>query len=144
MFSHLIGKPLKRYDISVFENYPPEAILEYHHHRDLEIEFQTYRLLKEKASCQESENPVVASWVSFFDEVLKAKEDLEMNLDNSFLPVLGPYYYPRTNTTVFFTSYTPAAECVNATDLQYLCSLAEPPLPNDKVVKHYQSIKKLT
>ncbi len=144
MFSQLIGKPMKRYDVSVFENYPPDKILQYHHHQSLEIEFQTYRHLKNIASDAESENPTVASWLSFIDEVLKAKNDLETCFEGHPSTVLGPYYYTRTNTAVYFTPAQPAAEAITLEDLHYLSSLAEPPVPNNTVVKYYQSLKKQT
>jgi len=135
---------MKRYDISVFENYPPEVIMQYHHHQDLEIELETYRRLKEMVSHAGLENPAVASWVFFFDEVLKAKDDLETGSEGHPSITLGPYYYTRTNTAVYFTPAQPASENVTLEDLRYLLSLAEPPVPNNTVVKYYQSLKKLT
>ena len=78
MYSHLLDKPLNNYDISVFENYGPDTILDYHHHSEWEVSLNTYWMLKEKHQNSENPNPFLEAWVNFFDEVLGAGNDLHL------------------------------------------------------------------
>jgi hypothetical protein len=141
LYSHLLDKPLNNYDISVFENYGPDTILDYHHHSEWEVSLNTYWMLKEKHQNSENPNPFLEAWVNFFDEVLGAGNDLQA-LQGAGLVHIGPYYHPATNTTVYFTSRSIASEPVTAADVGYLLSLAEPPLPNVKITKYHKNLRK--
>ncbi|NLU48919.1 MAG: hypothetical protein GXX09_00705 [Syntrophomonadaceae bacterium] len=139
MFGQLLGKPLWNYDISVFEHFTPETILEYHHHSDLDISLDTYRQLQQL--CAEG-NENAGLWIHFFTEVLGAGDDLAGLEDNQAPTRLGPYYYPATNTVIYFQPGTLSGEPATDADIRYLLSLAEPPIPNEKIVRYHQNLKR--
>lgn len=142
MFSQILGKPLNNYDISVYEHYAPESILDYHHHSTLEVSLDTYWQLKKMYEDPENENENIGLWIHLFDEAIGARDNLAALQQSPRDFRSGPYYYPLTNTTIYFTPDAPPEAPVNHEDIRFLRSLAEPPAPNDRVMKYYQNLRK--
>ncbi|MBO8158897.1 hypothetical protein [Thermosyntropha sp.] len=123
-------------DFSVLDRYSPDKVLFYYYNSSLKIPVQYYISLTEE---NPSESPQ-KEWISFFEEELKIIEDVEAFLDNEYLEIIGPYYYPTTNTCFYFTK-SKASEVITAEDLDILERLHQSPDIEKEVYTYYKARK---
>lgn len=118
-------------DLSVLTTYPPEKVLFYYLSSVMTVPLDYYQSLKESLTGDDQPSSAVR-WITLFEEVLGAAEDIQLLRDNVFLDYIGPFYYPVANTRIYFCkSLPPQAEIMFAHDLAVLENLHDvyPPEP---------------
>lgn len=123
-------------DFSVFASYDPEKVLFYYYNSSIHIPLQYYLNLTEESPPGSPSQ----TWLTFFEDELNVIEDMETFISNEHLDVIGPYYYPPTNTCFYFTKGKPG-EIITAEDLSLLQSMQKSPDIDKEVHAYYKARK---
>lgn len=143
MFFTFLNKDNSHYpDLSLLLKYTPEEVLFYYYNSYLTISYDTYRKMKLNIEADEDRLSPRCQWIDLIDEELDAKQDL-VNFENSeYLNVIGPYYYPFSNTRFYVTRKVfPSQQCITADDFTTIMALEFAGLM-DKEIQAYQKTRK--
>ena len=142
MFFTFLNKDEPRYpDISLISGYFPDVVLTYYYNSQLSIPLSTYLEMKQTAAENTDAGAPIREWEMFFAEI-----DLDSDLDNfssnEYLHIIGPYYYPLTNTCIYLTKDNPSpSEAFTAEDLATLINLEHAPEMDAELFSYYKSRK---
>jgi len=129
-------------DLSLFLKYTPEEILFYYYNSYLTIPLEIYKLLKLEAESEEDNLAPCCQWIEMLDEELDALQDIEHFSGNEYLSIVGPYYYPFSNTRFYFDKNTPSSvEQITAEDFNTIMSL-EFLEPMNRDILAYHKVRK--
>jgi len=129
-------------DLSLVVNYEPRQIIFYYYNSYLKIPLELCQDIKEIAGEEMNPNAPIRKWSEFLFDDLKVGSDLETLQNNEYLEGVGPYYYPLTNTRLYFVKTSIGESgALTAHDLDIMQTLnAEHPLNND--LASYQKTRK--
>jgi uncharacterized protein (DUF1697 family) len=103
MFFTFLNKEKAIYpDLSLLQKYTPEEVLFYYYNSQLTIPLDIYKQLKQEAETEEDPLAPICQWITLLDEGLEAGKDIESFENNEYLNIIGPYYYPFSNTRFYF------------------------------------------
>jgi len=129
-------------DLSLVVNYEPRQVLFYYYNSFLKIPLDLCNEIQEIAGEEENPEAPIKKWSEFIFNDLNVRPDLESLQHSEFLEAVGPYYYPLTNTRLYFTKIS-ASESAALTghDMDIMQTLnTEHPLNSD--LGSYQKTRK--
>ncbi|QGU00195.1 hypothetical protein SYNTR_1601 [Candidatus Syntrophocurvum alkaliphilum] len=130
-FTFLSKENVHKLDTSVMFEYSPEQVLFYYYNSYINISLSSYNNLKNYCLEEDYSNNCIYEWICFLDEDIKAMEDLVAFEQNDFLDYIGPYYYLKTNTRVYFSKTDSIeSERLTAKDLDTILGLHVTPETN--------------
>ena len=110
-------------DVPVFQQYTPSEVLAYFYDSFIKIPLQTYLQVKELSKDETMDSPC-NSWVELLDTALEVSADITILQNSEYINVVGPYYFPQTNTRFYFTKEaTSVNETLTAEDLATIIAL---------------------
>ncbi|NLO21812.1 MAG: hypothetical protein GX119_07405 [Syntrophomonadaceae bacterium] len=108
MFFTFLNKDKAHYpDLSLLLQYTPEEVLFYYYNSHLSISLQTYQQLKAETQSEEDALAPCCQWMELLEDELGLNKDLDTLLNNEYIHIVGPYYYPFSNTRFYFSKNTP-------------------------------------
>ncbi|MGE5370882.1 MAG: hypothetical protein ACM3QZ_02730 [Solirubrobacterales bacterium] len=128
-------------DLSLFLEYSPTAVLEFFQHGAVHISLSAYRELKNQFADPANMNENVTKWVLFIDKMLDVEADLADLDQNRHILFVGPYYYLRTNTRLYFFKTEFEHEGVTSKDLVELLELSAVPVTDEAIARYYSMLK---
>ncbi len=143
MFFTFINKDKANFpDLSLFLQYTPEEVLFYYYNSHLTITLDTYKQLKLEADSEEDRLAPCCQWVELLDQELEVLKDIETLINNEYISIIGPYYYPFSNTRFYFNKNTPAhVQQITASDFTTIMSLEFLEPMNREILDYHKSRK---
>lgn len=139
MFFTFLNKGEVNYlDLTIIRKYPPDKILFYFYNSAITIPISTYT---ELISIIENEKAgqYLLRWYQLLHD-LDTAEDIEAFRENEFLDIIGPYYYPATNTRLYFVKdYLDNEKYFTLEDFELLNSLLATPNSNKDLQAYYKN-----
>lgn len=143
MFFTFLNKDKAHYpDLSLLLQYTPEEVLFYYYNSHLSISLQTYQELKVAVEAEEDTLAPGCQWKELLEEELGLHKDLDTLLNNEYIHVIGPYYYPFSNTRFYLSKKTPSGiQQISAPDFTTIMGLEFlEPIPKE-VLEYHKSRK---
>lgn len=139
MFFTFLNKDEVNYlDLPLIRKYPPDRVLLYFYNSTITIPVETYT---ELLSIVESgrAGQYLLRWYRLFEEI-GLLEDADFFIANEYLDVIGPYYYPTTNSRVYFVKEMPNEEkYFTINDYESLNSFQALPNINKELQGYYKN-----
>lgn len=89
-------------DLSLVVNYEPRQVIFYYYSSFLKIPLDLCQEIREIAGEEGNPDAPIRKWSDFLFDDLKVSTDLENLQNNEFLEGVGPFYYPLSNTRLYF------------------------------------------
>lgn len=129
-------------DLSLIIQYPPQDVLFYYFDSFIRITLETYEQTRDLAKNGPRGRTPCKLWLDLWDSYLDAADEVKLLADNEFLQTIGPYYFPATNTSVYFTKDEPDNDQIlTLQDFVAISSLKETPALSDEVNLYARSKK---
>ncbi|HZJ85301.1 MAG TPA: hypothetical protein VFD02_07155 [Syntrophomonadaceae bacterium] len=141
MFFTFLNKENAHYlDLAVIRRYPPDKILFYYYNSAITFPLDTYLELLDTVD-KEKPRQYLTRWFNLL-EGLDVTEDMEFFEHNEFLTKIGPYYYPETNSRIYFTKETISPDkFLTVEDMEVLTTLQNYPAIAKEIQTYYKSRK---
>ena len=145
MFFTFLNKDKANFpDLSLFLQYTPEEVLFYYYNSHLTITLDAYKQLKIEAESDGDSLSPCCQWVELLDEELDVLKDIENLVNNEYISIIGPYYYPFSNTRFYFNKHTPAnVQQITASDFATIMSLEFLEPMNREILDYHKSRKSI-
>lgn len=137
-FTFLSKENVYGVDMEVLRKYPPEKVLFYFYSAKLTLGVRTCaELLLMIEANQASKN--LRKWHQLLEDS-ELLSDFNQFENNDFLTIVGPYYYPNTNTRIYLTKdYIPSNNTLTIEDMKILSELQDPPKSNKDLQTYYKN-----
>ncbi len=143
MFFTFLNKDKANFpDLSLFLQYTPEEVLFYYYNSHLTITLDTYKQLKIEAESEEDTLSPCRQWLELLDGELDVLKDIDTLISNKYISIIGPYYYPFSNTRFYFNKHLPAnVKQITASDFTTIMSLEFLDPMNREILDYHKSRK---
>ncbi len=137
-FTFLDKENVHGVDIEVLKKYPPEKVLFYFYNSKLTLTVRTCAELTLMVEGEQA-NKHIKKWHQLLGEC-ELLSDYTHFEQNDFLTIIGPYYYPNTNTRLYLTkAYIPTSDSLTLEDMETLTQLQNTPEDNKELVAYYKN-----
>jgi len=127
-------------DLSVFLYCKPHQVLFYYYNTYLEISLDTWKEFNRVLPELNANNSAGKEWLQLICDNIELGNDLANFEENEFLDIIGPYYYPPTNTRFnFIKSNRKQTETITFEDIATLEELHNLPEIDPKLLSYYKA-----
>lgn len=123
MFFTFLNKDDSAYlDLSLLTDYNPEDVLFYFYNSTVKIDLATCTQFLEIIARDTNSVAICNEWADLLEEI-GLWGDVPILAENVYISVLGPYYYPKTNSRFYIYKENPTNQNITSEDLLIILML---------------------